>query len=282
MGVVHAQQDHDPLSTRYEELTAPEFRTAVERAQRTVVIPLGIMEKHGPHLPLGTDLINIREVVLRAAEKEYVVVYPPYYVGQIFEARHQPGTIAYSSQLMWDMLQETCDELSRNGFTKIVLINGHGGNTSFLQYFCQAQLARRRPYAVYLDFPWASTDATEKIAELQKTPMDMHAGETETAAMLAHRPDLVKLEAAGQQSGEDQQRLAHLHGLYTGIWWYARFPNHYGGDATPATPELGAVILDAQVEHLAALFQTVKADTTTLELQERFFDEAEAPLKTKQ
>ena len=67
----------------------------------------------------------------------------PIIVGQIFEARHQPGTIAYSNDLMWQMLEETCAELARNGLKKIILFNGHGGNTSFLQYFCQSQLARK-------------------------------------------------------------------------------------------------------------------------------------------
>ncbi len=139
------------LPVRYEELTAPEFVQAAARAGGVCVVPIGILEKHGPHLPLGTDLINIRETVLRAAAREYCVVFPQYYFGQINEARHQPGTVAYSTDLIWKMLQETCDELARNGFTKIVLANGHGGNNAFLTFFCQSQLAGRK------GTPWSSS-----------------------------------------------------------------------------------------------------------------------------
>jgi creatinine amidohydrolase len=255
---------------------------AVEAARETVVIPLGILEKHGPHLPLGTDLLDAREVALRAARQEYAVVFPSYYFGQIYEAQHQPGTMAYSPKLIWDVLQETCDQLARNGFRRIVLVNGHGGNTNFLQFFVQAQLERRRPYAVFLYAPEPDAQAEQRLAALRKTEMDMHAGETETSMLLAHRPDLVRLERAGQQSGADQKRLDTLRDAYTGIWWYARFPNHYAGDGRPANRELGEALLAAEVEPLVRLLRTVKADETTRELQERFFDQAQRPLETAQ
>ena len=80
------------LSVHYEELTAPQFLLAVEKSGGTCIIPLGIIEKHGAHLPLGTDLISCRERARQAAEREYTIVFPAYYFGQIFEARHQPGT----------------------------------------------------------------------------------------------------------------------------------------------------------------------------------------------
>jgi len=269
-------------AVRWEELTAPAFVRAVERSNATVIIPLGIVEKHGPHLPLGTDLINVREMALRAAAEEYTIVFPAYFVGQIFEARHQPGTLAYSERLMWDLLQETVDEIARNGIKKIILVNGHGGNNSFLPFFCQAQLARRRDYAVYLYQPMSDPEADPEIQRLRKTTMDMHGGEVETSTMLAHRPDLVDLSQAGAQSGDDQARLEGLADAYTAIWWYARFPHHYAGDARTATRELGELVLAAQAKQLAAMIRAVKADTRVLELQQRFFNEAERPLKTPQ
>jgi creatinine amidohydrolase len=270
------------LAVRWEELTAPDFVRAVERAGGTAVLPLGIVEKHGPHLPLGTDLLDAREVALRAVRKEYSIVFPPYYFGQIFEARHQPGTLAYSERLMWDLLQETVDEIARNGVKKIVLVNGHGGNNSFLPFFCQAQLARRRDYALYLFQPARDAEAEARLESLRKTKLDMHAGEVETSMMLAHRPDLARPERAREQSGADQARLSGLKDAYTAIWWYARFPNHYAGDGTEASDELGNLALDHEAEQLAALLRAVKADTKVLELQKRFFDEAEQPLQTKQ
>ena len=270
------------LSPKWEELTAPDFVAAVERAGRTAVIPIGIVEKHGPHLPLGTDLLDAREVALRGVAREYALVFPPYYVGQIFEARHQPGTIAYSERLIWDMLQETLDEIARNGVTKIVLVNGHGGNTNFLRYFCQAQLSRRRDYVVYLFQPSSNAEVDAKVKALRQTTMEMHAGETETSTMLANRPDLVRLERAHDQSGADQARLGGPKDVYTAIWWYARFPNHYAGDGAPATQALGTLLLDSQAAQLATVIRAVKADTATLALQQRFFDEAGKPLATPQ
>jgi creatinine amidohydrolase len=270
------------LPARWEELTAPDFVKAVERSGGTAVIPLGIVEKHGPHLPLGTDLLDAREVALRAVRKEYSIVFPPYYFGQIFEARHQPGTLAYSERLMWDLLQETVDEIARNGIRKIVLVNGHGGNNSFLPFFCQSQLARRRGYVVYLFQPSGDSEADPRVKALRKTTMDMHAGEVETSTVLAHRPDIAHPERAREQSGVDQARLEGLKDAYTAIWWYARFPNHYAGDGSPATAELGNIVLDREADQLAAMIRAVKADTRALELQNRFFDAAEAPLQTPQ
>src|SRR5713226_3808319 len=87
------------LSTRWEELTAADFRQGVQQSKATCLLPFGILEKHGPHLPLGTDLLNVRYAALHAADQEYAVVFPEYYFGQIFEARHEPGTVAYSRQL---------------------------------------------------------------------------------------------------------------------------------------------------------------------------------------
>lgn len=99
-----AARDAGALPSRLEELTAAQFPLAVEKAAGTCVIPLGVIEKHGEHLPLGTDLIACREKARLAAAREYVILFPPYYFGQIFEARHQPGTIAYSDRLLFDLL----------------------------------------------------------------------------------------------------------------------------------------------------------------------------------
>ena len=270
------------LSVHYEELTAPEFVQAVVQSGGTCVLPIGILEKHGPHLPLGTDLIDCREVAMRAAKQEYTIIFPAYYVGQIFEAKHQPGTIAYSTRMMLDLLQETCDELGRNGIAKIILVNGHGGNEHFLRFFCQSQLASRKDYAVYLFDPAEDDSREAAINKLRKTTIDGHAGEEETSVMLAHHPDLAHLDRAGQQSGEDQKRLTRLKHAYTGIWWYAGQPNHYRGDGRFGNKELGEMVLNSEAGLLAEMIRSVKEDTVTLELQKQFFDDSAKPLRTKQ
>ena len=270
------------LSVRYEELTSRDFIQAVAKSGGTCVIPVGILEKHGPHLPLGTDLLDCRELSLRAAAKEYTIVFPQYYFGQIFEAKHQPGTIAYSVRLMSDVLQETCDELARNGIKKIILVNGHGGNEQFLQYFCQVQLAVRKDYAVYLYDPSDDTSVSDALKKMRKTSLDGHAGEEETSSMLAHRPDLVHMDRANDESGEDQNRLAGLKHAYTGIWWYASQPNHYRGYGAAGTKEMGETMFNLESGVLAEMIRSVKADTKTLELQKIFFEGSDKPLETKQ
>ncbi len=284
-GTISAQESAMPkaeLPIFFEELTAPEFIQAVTKSEATCIIPLGILEKHGPHLPLGTDLIDCREVARRAAEQEYTIIFPAYFVGQIFEAKHQPGTIAYSASVMLDLLQETCDELARNGITKIILLNGHGGNEHFLRFFCQAQLAHKKDYAVYLFDPSYDKSMDEQLKKLKKTTVDGHAGEMETSTMLAHRPDLVHTDRAGQQSGEDQNRLENLKHAYTGIWWYASQPHHYRGDGSYGNEQLGELSLSLEAKLLAEMIRSVKKDTFTLELQKQFFEGTEKPLKTKQ
>jgi len=87
-------------------------------------------KKHGPHLPLGTDLLNARYVSEHAAQEESAIIFPEYFAGQIFEAKHEPGTIAYSPELQLRLLQETTDEMARNGCKKVVIVNAHGGNES--------------------------------------------------------------------------------------------------------------------------------------------------------
>src|SRR6266404_820632 len=75
------------LSVQWEELTAADFRSGIQQSQGVCVLPIGILEKHGPHLPLGNDLINVRYAVQHGVQQEYAIVFPEYYFGQIFEAK---------------------------------------------------------------------------------------------------------------------------------------------------------------------------------------------------
>ncbi len=265
-------------SVQWEELTAADFRDGIAESRGTCLLPFGILEKHGPHLPLGNDLFLARAASLAAAQQEFAIVFAPYYFGQIFEARHEPGTIAYSAELQMKLLQETTDEMARNGCKRIVVVNGHGGNNAFLQYFAQAQLAHPRDYVVYI---YEGVDSPN--GPPHKTPIatDLHAGESETSLSLATRPDLVHLDRAASQSGADMARLKLPPGLYTGIWWYARFPNHYAGEGAAATKELGDFELNSWVSGIVESIKAVKADDTSLRLQKEFYDKAQHPLDTK-
>src|SRR5438477_10409789 len=268
------------LSTKWEELTAPDFVKAIQQSQGTCLLPIGILEKHGAHLPLGNDLINVRYVSEHAVAEEYAVVFPAYYFGQIFEARQQPGTVAYSSHMQLEVMQETADEMARNGCKKIIIVNGHGGNNSLLPYFAQSQLASAHDYIVYVQGIMRSAQGEPKHKSDPAT--DMHAGESETSMSMIARPDLVHLDRAPQESGADQARLKLPEGLYTGIWWYARFPNHYAGEGAAASRELGEFEAKTWINGIVQAIRAVKADQQSLRLQNEFYERSKHPLETPQ
>ena len=268
------------LSVHWEELTAADFRDAITRAQGTCLLPIGIMEKHGPHLPLGNDLLNVRYASLNAAQQEYAVVFPEYYFGPILEAKHEPGTVAYSRGLQLQMLQETTDEMARNGCKKIIIVNGHGGNTSLLPFFAQSQLEAPHDYVVYVQGFARSGPGEPKHRSNPAT--DQHAGESETSVSMVARPDLVHLDRATQESGADQARVKLPDGLYTGIWWYARYPNHYAGEGAVASRELGEFEVKTWINAIVRAIRAVKADQESLRLQNEFFERSKHPLDTPQ
>lgn len=276
--VASLAQTQSKLSPKWEELTGPDFITAVRQAQGVCMLPFGIIEKHGPHLPLGTDLINVRYATEHAAAEEYAVIFPAYYFGQIAEAEHEPGTVSYSMHMQLDLLQETTDEMGRNGCKKVVIVNGHGGNESLLPYFAQSQLQNPHDYVVYI-YRW---HASYPGRPAEHSKVDMHAGESETAHTMVTRPDLVHQDRAAQESGADQARQHLPEDVYTGIWWYARFPNHYSGDGSAATLELGQADMKAYVSDLAAALRAIKADQASPQLQNEFLEKAQHPLDTKQ
>lgn len=266
------------LSPKWEELTGPDFIHAIHQSQGVCLLPFGIIEKHGTQLPLGTDLIDVRYASLQAAKQEYAVVFPPYYFGQIAEARHEPGTVSYSAELQLQLLQATTNEMARNGCKKIVIVNGHGGNESLLPYFAQSQLDSPKDYIVYIyGLHHQAADAPPL-----KDKVDEHAGETETSLMTVSRPDLVHMNRVGQESGADQDRVHLPPGVYTGIWWYAKFPDHYAGFAQYANAKLGEMDMTAWVGSIVEAIRAVKADQTSLQLQNEFFQKSTHPVDTKQ
>jgi creatinine amidohydrolase len=266
------------LSVHWEELTGPDFVEAIKRSQGTCLLPFGILEKHGPHMPIGTDLLNVRYTALHAAEQQYTVVFPEYYFGQISEARHEPGTIAYSRDLQLALLQATTDEMARNGCKKILILNGHGGNDSLLPYFAQSQLDKPHDYVVYLYGERTPASGGPK----KKTTTDMHAGESETSKMMIVRPDLLRQDRVASESGADQHRMNLPEGVYTGIWWYARFPDHYAGDGSAASQELGEYQMKWWVDSVSKVIAAIKADDVSLKLQNEFYEKSTHPLDTPQ
>ena len=261
------------IPSRWDELVATDFPKALAKSSKTCILPIGILEKHGPHSPIGTDLIHVREWAARAVKEEYAVVFPDYFYGQINEARHQFGTFALPSKVLWDLLEATCDEIARNGFDKIVILNGHGGNPEFLQFFMQSLLNKRHNYVVYLYRPEDDPYYLSEYRKMHKSDLstDMHAGERETSTLLYYRPDLMRMDRASDQNGSDQKRSS-LQGLYTPIWWYSSFPNHYAGEGNKASKEFGKFIAEHEIASFIKALKEVKADNKTIQLQNEFYD----------
>ncbi|MEP6614480.1 MAG: creatininase family protein [Mucilaginibacter sp.] len=262
------------IPARWDELVASDFPKALEKSSKTCILPIGILEKHGPHSPIGTDLIHVREWAARAVKSEYAVVFPDYFYGQINEARHQPGTFALPSDIIYKLLEATCDEIARNGFDKIVILNGHGGNPEFLHFFMQSLLNKRHNYAVYLYSPGrADADYNKQYRQMHKSPManDQHAGEDETSVLMYYRPDLMRMDRASNESGADQKR-SDLPNLYTPIWWYSSYPNHYAGEGDKSTTEFGKFITEHEIASFIKALKEVKEDNKTIPLQNEFFD----------
>lgn len=259
---------------RWEELTGDEFSKAVEASQGVCLLPLSVIERHAHHLPLGTDMYIAREVCSRVAALEAAVIFPDFILTQILEAQHVPGTIAIDADLIVRLLENVCREIARNGLTKIVIVNAHGGNTAMLGFFAQIQLATPRDYVVYVANPPLAPEDEAAVQAQWESTVDGHAGEWETSAIMAARPDLVhpdQLHADGEGMPRNRLKALRDAGVNTGIWWYADYPTHYCGDGTPATAEKGELYFAARARALAKAVRLIKDDTETKRLQDEFF-----------
>ncbi len=261
------------IPTRWDELTFSDWDLALEKSNNTCILPIGILEKHGPGVPIGSDLIRAREWAKRATEEEYAVVFPDYFYGQVNEARQHYGTFSLPSDLTMNLLEATTDEIARNGFDKIIIINSHGGNPQMIRYFIQNQLEKKKDYVVYFFEPGMSKEVRDEMMRIRKTELatDQHGGEREASEIKYLRPELLKLERSPDESGENLNRLKLPSTLYTAIWWYASYPNHYAGDASFASVELGKLITDNTLNELITAIKSVKNDRQTLEIQREYF-----------
>lgn len=257
----------------WEELTGDDFAKAVKEVQGVCLLPLSVVERHGHHLPMGTDKLIGREMCRRAAALEPAIIFPDMIYTQILEAQQCIGKIAIDAELIIQLLNCVIREISRNGLKKIILVNAHGGNNALIGFLTQMQMRNPTDTVVYAWNSQLLPEDKDTIQAQWESAVDGHAGEKETSAIMAIRPDLVRhAELRADKEGMPMGRLNKLRaaGLRPGIWWYADHPTHYRGDGLPATAEKGERQLDAIARSLAYSIRLVKEDTVSQKLQKEF------------
>lgn len=255
---------------QWEQLTVSEFAATV-RKTGVCVISMGVIEKHSEHLPLGTDYLIGHRIACLAAKKEPAVVFPPFYFGQIYEARCFPGTVTLKPTLLLDLIQGVFDEIGRNGFKKIIIFNAHGGNDHLLSFLAQCSLWEEKPYSLYIPLRKLTPEDEKKWEAIRKTSFGGHACEFETSMVLGTYPHLVKLNRIPEKPATPLNRMKDLPPTFTGIGWYSDHPDHYAGDARSATEEKGQVLVRLMTDCLAQYIAAVKADKVVPALNEEFF-----------
>lgn len=261
---------------QWENLTANDFADAV-RETGVCILPIGVLERHSDHLPLGTDFLNGHKLSCLAAEREPAVVFPPFYFGQICEARCFPGAVALKPALLVELLYAVLDEIGRNGFKKILIVNAHGGNTHLLNFIAQGMLSEKLPYALYLADGSLDAARARQWDEICDTDVHGHACECETSVSLANHAHLVRMDKVPAAPGLPLNRMKGLP--YNGFWWYADHPDHYRGDARAATVEKGLKLRELQVSFIAEALAAIKADTVHAALENEFFRRVDSLLK---
>ncbi len=265
----------------WENLTSDDFAAAVNAAKGVVIVPIGCVEMHNHHLPVGTDLFAALDIARKAAEQEEVVYFSMGAFGAVREARHQPGTMAISSNTLRALLEDMCDEFARNGLNDIILFNTHGGNTMFLEEFVRSRLEKPHPYRVYYwNDTYTGTQYKELYAKFGKPQGPWgHACIMETSLMLALRPELVYMNRVNVEEAVPLTRLEAFKKakVKTSFDWYGEAPNQAYGDPTKASKELGHWLVATSVSNLVNVIRTVKEVKVLPELQREFYRRAEAP-----
>ncbi|MBC8335727.1 MAG: creatininase family protein [Anaerolineales bacterium] len=253
---------------KWENLTSLDFENQAKQCGGVGIIPVGVLEAHASHLPLGTDLFVAYSSACRAAEIETAIVFPAYPYGINIETAHLPGGVVIKRELVFALLENICDEMYRNGLNKIILHSGHGGNRYYLPLFVQTLPEKDKSYTVY----YANLEFFPGAEDILETTEYGHAGEAETSMLLHIDPDLVKMDQVPPMPFTSLKRNAELKevGAYTQVDWYSMYPHMYVGDASKSTAEKGKTMFDHEVDALVTLIQAVKADRVTPGFVEEF------------
>jgi len=260
------------MQTRWEYLTPPEFKK-LAREEQVCVVPLCSLERHGEHLPYGTDAFIGHQLAIMASQIEPCVVFPPYWFGQIHEASAYAGAINFPTRLTLEIFETLLDQIAHNGFKKIVVLNAHGGNNAFYQYLAMSQLDRKVDYTLYVVNYFGLKEYADVRSRVLEDNSGGHACEGETSNVMAAQPGSVKLEyQCFPEPIRPRPLLDHLDGVYTGLWWYAEYPENVTGSPSKATYEKGMQQLEEISRAVAGRIRAIKDDTAVPALQQEYYD----------
>lgn len=262
---------------KWIDLVPSEFE-ALGKSGAVCVVPMGSLERHGEHIPFGCDLVVAETIAERAAERVPSVVFPGYFLAQVHEAACFTGTVNLPQALAVEVLRHVLRGIAGNGFRKIAILNGHGGNRHFLEYFAMSQLDEQREYALYIMDPHRAMNEEERTAYdglWASRPLG-HACEQETSLYMACRPGLVRTDLVPDAPVQPARRFEHLwaDGIYNAHWWYADYPDNVVGDPSMASQEKGEKALELLVGAAARALRTIRDDTAAPALQREFLERA--------
>ncbi len=239
------------------EMTREEVQEALTQTD-IILLPVGAVEQHGPHLPLGSDSMQgidmVRRVKLLLDEEGVpVVAGPPILFGVSSAHMAFAGTVTLQPKTMLAVLEESCLSLYQHGFRKFALIMGHGGNWPIMQVAAQSVVAQT-PDAEVVALNWLGLMYGKYPEILASKRTEKHSGEGETSRMLATHPELVEMERAQTFYPETpaKEPIAHPEGIFRAMRNYKDVtPVGSIGDPKLATAETGEVIYDIICRWLA-------------------------------
>lgn len=177
-----------------EEITTKEFNE-LKQIVKTVVIPVGSIEAHGPHLPLATDLYTIYEICKLVAKEIKILIAPPIYYGLCRSTKDMPGTISIKGEVLKNFLLNIISEFYRQDFRNFFILSGHAGATHHAYLIDAAEIFIEK----HKDAKFFVANIYELLVpilrEISISEKDSHAGEWETSLILYFKPELVKDKA---------------------------------------------------------------------------------------
>ncbi len=231
-----------------------------------VVLPVGSIEAHSDHLPLGNDTFKIERACLEAARIEEAVILPPLYYTDVKPMKLHCGAIDMDVRVILKLVEKICDEVGRNGFRKILIASGHGGNGHWMGVLRSHLADRCKNYCLYTFYVSLLADS-EKDGRLisGNCPFDFHGGELETSIALHLFPELTHMER--HEIAGEKEKSPDLGGALTPFDFPIAWPKALSGDPSNATAEKGKILFESEVSALVSVLRKIKADTTTPEFK---------------